>query len=143
MSFPFILYFPQFLLSLCFLFLLLLLVLLLYHHNPLRDPVIYMLHYFFTIMFQLRLKYIVHQIRKTKNYNVKYKILNIFCKCWQRPISTIHFTSFFYMNKQDHHKRYSDYKLTPLHGFGHQLFLSTAHIVTFTHLLSKLFILII
>jgi len=55
--------------------------------------------------------------------NEKSKIFNIFCKCWQRPISTI-YTTYFYMNKQDHHKRYSDYKLTPLLGFGHQSLVS-------------------
>jgi hypothetical protein len=39
------------------------------------------------------------------------------------------------MNKQDHHKRYSDYKLTPLLGFGHQLLVSETINVIFSHLL--------
>lgn len=39
------------------------------------------------------------------------------------------------MNKQDHHKRYSDYKLTPLLGFGHQLLVSETLNIIFSHLL--------
>jgi hypothetical protein len=39
------------------------------------------------------------------------------------------------MNKQDHHKRYSDYKLTPLLEFGHQLLVSETLNVIFSHLL--------